>query len=139
MSNSPVWGSSEPDDCHIPLATWDPPTIDVGPSALAPGTTGCEVRWVHRDGRTVVVKRAFGRARSRIRREAAVIRALSGLAVVDLVAVVEHDEHSELVLVDAGRRTLSDPSGLSPTTMRRALSATCEAVGAVHERGWALG
>ncbi|MFI5044340.1 MAG: hypothetical protein ACHQDC_06070 [Acidimicrobiales bacterium] len=123
----------------IPFDTWDPPTIDVGPSALPPGVTGCEVRWVHRGGRPVVVKRATGRARAQLRREATILSMLSGSGTVQVEGVIESSDHTELVLADAGRRTLADPGALSATVLRRVLLATCRAVSDLHRRGWSHG
>ena len=123
----------------IPFDTWDPPTIDVGSSALPPGVSGCEVRWIHRGGRPVVVKRATGRARARLRREATVLRALSGSGTVQVEGIVESSDHTELVLADAGRRTLADPGALSATVLRRVLLSTCRAVSDLHRRGWSHG
>jgi hypothetical protein len=124
------------DDLPIPFATWDPPTIEVGP---APSVADREVRWVHRDDRVVVVKCATGRARAELRREATVLRVLSGTSVVDIEELVDLPDRTELVLVEAGRRTLAGSEPLPVPTLERALVATCRAVAELHVRGWSHG
>lgn len=86
----------------------------------------------------MVVRSATGRGRQSLRREAAVLEQVRGAAVVELIAVHD-DERTELVLADAGRRTLAGVADLPVATARRAVLAMCDAVGSLHDLGWCHG
>lgn len=90
-------------------------------------------------GRPLVAKRATGGARRRLRREAELLDHLHDLPVVQVVALRDSDDHTDLVTVDAGNRDLADPAGRTPEELLRALAATASAVAALHAAGWTHG
>lgn len=90
-------------------------------------------------GRPLVAKRATGGARRRLRREAELLDHLQDLPVVQLVALRDSDDHTDLVTADAGNGDLADPAGRTPDELLRALSATAAAVAALHAAGWTHG
>ena len=65
-------------------------------------------------GRPLVAKRATGGARRRLRREAELLDHLQDLPVVQLVALRDSDDHTDLVTADAGNCDLADPAGRTP-------------------------
>ena len=118
--------------------TWEPAEHD-GSRRLPPGSSGIEVRWALRDGRSVVIKRAMGRGRARLRREAVILAEVRGPGLVQLIGIEDADEHTDLVLADAGDHTLADPAGVPTEILRRALVSTCASIGEMHRLGWAHG
>ncbi len=90
-------------------------------------------------GRPLVAKSAHGRTRALLRREAELLTALDDAPVTELVALREHDDRTDLVLVDAGRVHLADPSGLSPAALQTAITSAIAALDDLHEAGWSHG
>ena len=86
-----------------------------------------------------VVKQGSGRERAPLRHEADLLRRLAGSRVVDVVEVREHDDLTELVLVEAGHRCLADLDLSTTDLTLRALQRLTEAVAELHERGWSHG
>lgn len=112
-------------------------TIDPPPDLAPHGRTS-----LHRASHgaiEVVVKRATGRDRSRLRHEADLIERVGSRRVVELVELLDDDEHTDLVLVDAGARTVADLDLSTPELTLRALQRLGEAVADLHEIGWSHG
>ena len=117
----------------------DQVTIDPPPtgSGAIDGRRG--VRRVVVASDELVVKQGSGRERARLRHEADLLRRLAGARVVDVVEVREHDDLTELVLADAGHRSLADLDlGTTELTLR-AVQRLAEAVADLHDRGWSHG
>ncbi len=114
--------------------TIDPPTS--GPDAIDGRR---RVRRVVAGVDEHVVKQGSGRERAQLRHEADLLRRLAGSKVVDVVEVREHDDLTELVLVDAGHRSLADLDLNTVDLTLRALQRLTEAVADLHERGWSHG
>ncbi len=97
---------------------------------------------VHRltvSGKALVTKSARGGSRQHLRREAELLDHLRGLPVVELVALRDSDDRTDLVTVDAGSRDLSRPDGLTPEQLLAALADAAAAVAALHDAGWTHG
>ncbi len=97
---------------------------------------------VHRltvGGTPLVAKSARGGSRQHLRREAELLEHMRGLPVVELVALRESDDRTDLVTVDAGDRDLSQLQGRSPTELLTALADTADAVAELHAAGWTHG
>lgn len=100
---------------------------------------GVRIHRIEVAGRALVAKTAHGRARSLLRREAELLSALRGAPVTELVALREHDDRTDLVLVDAGTVHLADPSGLSPVALQAAITSARAALEDLHAAGWSHG
>lgn len=114
-------------------------TLDLGAPPVIHHRHHTVVHRVVVDGRPVVVKRARGRARVSLRAEAAVLAHLPAAAAPALVSIRETDDHTDLVLEDAGRLDLSEPGRLDDRSLRRALAATVELIDQLHRSGWVHG
>lgn len=129
-------------DSHDGGTTIDPgfgdsSSVDVVPEASTRGRTS-----VHREARAtaqVVTKRATGRDRSRLRHEADLISRIGSRRVVEVVELLEDDEHTDMVMVDAGSRCLFDLDLGTPELTLRALQRLAEAVADLHDLGWSHG
>ena len=114
--------------------TIDPPTS--GPGAVDGRR---RIRRIVVGAEELVVKAGSGRERARLRHEADLLRRLVGARVVEVVELREHDDLTELVLADAGHRSLADLDlGTTDLTLR-AVQRLAEAVAELHERGWSHG
>ena len=114
--------------------TIDPPTA--GPGAVDGRR---RLRRIVAGADQLVIKEGSGRERAHLRHEADLLRRLAGARVVDVVEVREHDDLTELVLADAGHRSLSDLDlGTTDLTLR-AVQRLAEAVAELHELGWSHG
>lgn len=87
----------------------------------------------------LVAKTATGGARALLRAEAEVLGHLSELPVIDLVALRDGDDRTDLVTRDAGNATLARPTGLPPSAVLDALAAAADAVDRMHRAGWTHG
>ena len=122
------------------------PTPGTGPG-MPPGTPavgrrGPRVTWSSDGGRVVVVKRAAGADRPRLRREAAVLRSLAGPELVQALDLREHDDHTDLVLSAVAGPTLAgilSEGTTGPAAELHVLALACETVARLHARGWAHG
>ena len=97
---------------------------------------------VHRltvSGVALVAKSARGGSRQHLRREAELLEHLRGLPVVELMALRDSDDRTDLVTIDAGERDLSRLDGLSPEQILRALADAAAAVAELHAAGWTHG
>ncbi|MEI2700108.1 MAG: hypothetical protein V9E94_17900 [Microthrixaceae bacterium] len=97
---------------------------------------------VHRltvSGMALVAKSARGGSRQHLRREAELLDHLRGLPVVELIALRDSDDRTDLVTLDAGDRDLSRPDGLTPEQLLAALADTAAAVAELHAAGWTHG
>lgn len=89
-------------------------------------------------GRSLVVKRATGCGREHLRREAELLRATAGPGVAGLFELRDEDDHTDLITDDAGR----DLTEVRPPDLLAGLrlaAAACDAVAALHTRGWLHG
>lgn len=96
------------------------------------------VRRVRVRGRDLVVKRASGGNRVRLRREAELLELLAGEGVVDLVALHDGDDRTDLVMPDGG----TDASRVRLGSVDEVLAlgrGALAALTALHDRGWAHG
>jgi hypothetical protein len=123
--------------------TLDPAATTLGGS-LGPAEHGPpgRVTWELRDGRPVVVKRATGRDRGPLRREAAVLRSLGGSNVVRVLDLGDVDDRTELVLAAVEGPTLASVIGdptIGPADGIRVLADMCDAVARLHAHGWTHG
>lgn len=105
----------------------------------APGSTGFEIHPDVIDGDRIIRKTATGSDRKLLRREASVLTQIASPHVVDLVELVESESSTEMITVDAGSRTLAEPSKLGSTELLRALRNCVDAVRDLHENGWEHG
>lgn len=97
------------------------------------------VRRVQVAGRHLVAKSATGRRRSELRREAELLRHLQQRHVIDLTALRETDDRTDMITSDAGNHTLSNTASMCPEMFFAALIATAAAVADLHEAGWSHG
>lgn len=104
---------------------------------LAP--TSVHVRRLRVGARALVAKSAVGRARQDLRHEAELLQHLAGPDVVDVVALRDTDERTDLVTEDAGAHDLASVHGARPDELLVALHRTAVAVARLHERGWSHG
>ena len=117
----------------------DQVTIDPPPSGPGAVRGTRRIRRVVVGADELVIKQGTGRERAQLRHEADLLRRLAGARVVDVVEVREHDDLTELVLADAGHRSLADLDlGTTDLTLR-AVQRLAEAVAELHERGWSHG
>ncbi|MCZ7629045.1 MAG: hypothetical protein M5U19_08255 [Microthrixaceae bacterium] len=124
-------------------------TIDVrnrseGALGPAPLEEHPEIRWARMGAREVVIKAARDPHRTRLRREAEVLRRIhadgrAAASVVGFVELVEGADHTELVTLRHGTVTLADVGLLSPHERTEALVSLCEALDGLHRAGWAHG
>lgn len=97
------------------------------------------VRRIRVDGRDLIAKSATGAGRSHLRREAEICTCLAGAGVIEMVALRESDDRTDLVTELAGAHDLSGRAPLDPVTLRRALTTATTALEHLHERGWSHG
>lgn len=121
------------------MTAHDQVTIDPPDAGLDAPAGRHSVRRIVADGSELVVKQGSGRARARLRHEADLLERLDGARVVELVDLREHDETTELVLADAGPRSLAELDLGTPDLTLRALQRLAEAVADLHRRGWTHG
>lgn len=89
-----------------------------------------------REGRNVVVKRAHGPGATSLRREAAVLQALAGPAVVEFVERLDTSTGEELWTLDAGAASLADPWSGSAAERAEAFAIGCSRLADLHASGW---
>ncbi|CAN5650243.1 hypothetical protein BH10ACT3_BH10ACT3_07730 [soil metagenome] len=110
---------------------------------MSAGTTGVgpgeRVRWTVLEGRAVVAKSASGRDRSAVRYEAEVLGRLALPGMLQLVELIDEDDRTTMLTVDAGRRSLARPVDLSADDLMRAVRRCVVAVGEMHAAGWSHG
>lgn len=90
-------------------------------------------------GVDLFAKSAHGGSRRHLRREAEILDHLRGTAVVDLVALRESDDRTDLVSRTAGDHDLSRTAGMAPSEVFSVLTATASAVADLHASGWVHG
>ena len=103
------------------------------------GSTRTHVRRLEVGGSDLVAKSVRGRARSHLRREAEVLGHLEGVPVVELVALRDNDDRTDLVTVDAGAHDLSNPVGLRPALLLTSIAEAADALDQLHRAGWVHG
>lgn len=114
-------------------AEYEPDPFDPGP-----GPNRVAVRWAVLHGREVVVRTGTGRHRSRLRREAAVLAAVGGWPVPELLRCDEGELTTTLVMSAAGT-ALDAGSDPSVDAAGNTVGQLLRAVAALHEAGWAHG
>ncbi len=114
-------------------------TLDLGTDPVMHHRHHTVVHRVVVDERPVVVKRGRGRARIALRAEAEVLAHLPDDIAVSFVSIRETDDHTDLVLDDAGRCDLGAPGQLSQRTLRQSLADTVRLVGRLHDSEWVHG
>ena len=97
------------------------------------------VRRIRVGGRQMVAKSATGRRRSELRREAELLGHLADRSVIELTALRESDDRTDMVTDDAGAHTLADPPAMTPEELIESLATAAEAVADLHAAGWAHG
>lgn len=103
------------------------------------GSSSPGVRRVVVRGRQLVVKSARGSGRSALRRESEVLRCLDGSAAVEVVALLERDDRSDLVTVDGGDQLASTlEHGTAEQRLAR-MTAVAAALADLHTSGWSHG
>ncbi len=103
------------------------------------GSTRTHVRRLEVGGSDLVAKSVRGRARSHLRREAEVLGHLEGVPVVELVALRDNDDRTDLVTLDAGAHDLSNPVGLRPALLLTSIAEAADALDQLHRAGWVHG
>jgi hypothetical protein len=104
-----------------------------------PSPSGQLVPRVHRvrvQGRALVSKSARGAARATLRREAEVLRCLRGAGAVELVALREQDDRTDLVTVDAGEHELGPVRPVAPDRLLRVVASSARSLAELHRAGW---
>jgi hypothetical protein len=114
-------------------------TLDLGSDPVIHHRHHTVVHRVVVDGRPVVVKRARSSARVTLRAEAEVLGHVPADSSVQFVSLRETDDHTDLVLEDAGGIDLSDAGQLDEDSVRRALAGTVRSVARLHDAGWVHG
>lgn len=114
-------------------------TTRAGAGATRPTASSALVPRVHRvrvRGRALVSKSARGAARATLRREAEVLRCLRGAGAVELVALREHDDRTDLVTVDAGEHELGPVRPDAPDRVLRVCADSARSLAELHRAGW---
>lgn len=116
-----------------------PMTTTAGAGTTQPTPSSALVPRVHRvrvRGRALVSKSARGAARATLRREAEVLRCLRGAGAVELVALREQDDRTDLVTVDAGEHELGPVHPVAPDHVLRVLADSARSLDELHRAGW---
>jgi hypothetical protein len=64
---------------------------------------------------------------------------LEGVPVVELVALRDNDDRTDLVTLDAGAHDLSNPVGLRPALLLTSIAEAADALDQLHRAGWVHG
>lgn len=128
-----------PIDTIDPVAGTDANTFSDGQLDLPQRQNTVTVRRITVGRRRLVAKVATGRSRAALRAEADLMHRIGGGLVAEVVAVREHDERTDLIVLDVGAQSLADLRHLGGEERLLILRNCANSLESLHRRGWSHG